>query len=142
MFDKLKALWRVLKAGEEVANPEFWKGVQSKGQPILATLLVSIVSLLKGTKYEIPLDDTTAMLVAGGVFAGVNWVLTIVTSKKVGVFSNDKLPDESVMPTVQLPPVEDHSYIGNELQAYTQDNVEEAKEAMELDRGRRSNRDN
>ena len=140
MFNKLKALWRVMKAGEEVANPEFWKGVQSKGQPILATLLVSIVSLLKGTKYEIPLDDTTAMFIAGGVFAGVNWVLTIVTSKKVGVFSNDKLPDENSVQTVQLPPIEDHSY-NSALPAYSAADVEEAKAAMELDRGRRSNRD-
>ncbi len=45
-------LWKfldLLKEGREVANPVFWKGVQDKGQPALAALLMTIAALLKGT---------------------------------------------------------------------------------------------
>ncbi len=92
LLSKLKLLFEVIRQGKEVANPEFWKRVQSEGQPVLASFLVSVVALLKGTPYEFPLDDYTAASIAGVAFSISNWWLTKATSKKVG-----------------LAPIEDHS---------------------------------
>lgn len=78
LFDALNLLGQ----GRMVANPEFWKKAQSEGQPALAALLIGIVALLKGTPYEIPINDQTLGLIAGGIFAGINWVLTRVTTTK------------------------------------------------------------
>lgn len=95
MFGKLSAFWNLLKVGQEVSNVEFWKKAQSIGQPTIAALLMAIVALTKGTKYEIPLDNETALLIGGSIFAIVNWILTLVTSKRVG------LPSTSASSAVQ-----------------------------------------
>lgn len=135
MLKKLKDLFNVLKLGEQVANPEFWKGVQSKGQPALAALMVAIVGLLKGTKYEVPIDNDTALLIAGGIFAAVNWVLTLATSKTVGLSNK---PIQADVPEVQpaLAPVEDHSY--QDVPSVSSTSITEGLAALNKDRGRAS----
>ena len=105
MFDKLKTLWNLLHQGQQVADPEFWKGVQSKGQPVIAGLLIGLVALLKGTKYELPLDDATAGLIAGGIFAAANWVLTTISSKKVGLDPATAAPTDPAATTTRFPPI-------------------------------------
>lgn len=137
MFDKLKAFYNVFKIGEQVANPVFWKQVQSKGQPALAALLVAVVGLTKGTKYEIPVDDDTLMYFAGGVFAVTNWVLTNITSKKMGLPAK---PVQDPLPILQpeLAPVEDHSF--QSLQPLSKSTIDEGLSALARDRGR-ANRD-
>jgi len=138
MFAKLKALYNLMKMGEQVANPAFWKKVQAEGQPVIAALLIAIVGLLKGTKYEIPLDNETALLIAGGIFAAVNWVLTVVTTKKMGLPAkptSDVLPE--IQPELIIEPTKEQEG-ANELFPLTPALIAEAREAMVKDR--RSNR--
>jgi hypothetical protein len=81
-MNKLFAIWDLLNEGRMVANPVFWKKMQSTGQPVLASLLIGLVALLKGTPYEIQVPDATLTLIAGGIFAAVNWLLTRITTTK------------------------------------------------------------
>jgi hypothetical protein len=81
-MNKFMTLWTLIAQGRMVADPVFWKKMQAVGQPALASVFVSIVALLKGTKYEIEIDDATLALIAGGIFAAVNWVLTHITTTK------------------------------------------------------------
>ena len=95
-MNKLMAIWSLIGQGRQVADPVFWKKVQSVGQPALASLLIGIIAILKGTKYEIQIDDATLGLIAGGLFAVVNWVLThITTSKNIDILPTIK-PFEDV----------------------------------------------
>lgn len=94
-MNKLFAVWDLLNEGRAVANPEFWKKVQAEGQPALATLLIGVVALLKGTKYEIPISDVQLGYIAGGIFCAVNWVLTRITTTK----------DLRVLPVIPRPEV-------------------------------------
>lgn len=87
LFDAIS----LLNQGKMVANPEFWKKAQAEGQPILAGILIGIVALLKGTDYEIQIPDETLALIAGGIFAAINWMLTRITTEK----------DVSVLPVRQ-----------------------------------------
>lgn len=135
MFSKLGAFYNLFKLGQEVDNVEFWKGVQAQGQPVIAAILIAIVALLKGTKYEIPLSDDQAMLIAGGIFATTNFVLTLITSKRVGIKAADGVSaNGQTVPSVQHAPIEDHSF--SSVQPVTQATIEEAKAALDRDRGR------
>ncbi len=115
MFEKIKALYQLLQKGKQVENPAFWKGIQSKVQPVIAAIIIAVVSLLKGTKYELPVDDHMAFVAAGVIFGFVNWVLTTITSKKVGLNptivsgqpSNTDVPiTESTKTTLDVNPTE------------------------------------
>lgn len=79
---KFMAVWSLIGQGRMVADPVFWKKMQAVGQPALAGFLIGLVAILKGTKYEIQISDETLGLIAGGLFAIVNWVLTHVTTNK------------------------------------------------------------
>jgi hypothetical protein len=109
---KLLAFWDLLNAGRQVANPEFWKKAQAVGQPVVAALLVTIIELLKGTEYEIQMDDATIALIAGGIFAVVNWVLThITTTKDISILPSGgtavpTLEQATDTEAVSLPPVD------------------------------------
>ncbi len=103
-LERLKAFYNLFKQGQCVTNPEFWKGVQSKGQPALASIILSLVALTKGTKYEVHMDPVTASFIGGGLFALSNWMLTTVTSAKVGMRPS----------SADLPPIEDHSTMSSE----------------------------
>lgn len=91
MLDKLKSVWNVFKQGQAVANPAAWK----RGQ-ITATMLggffIAIVQLAKAFGHDIPLDADTSTAIAGGIVAGVNWLLTIVTTDKIGIV-NQQITD-------------------------------------------------
>jgi hypothetical protein len=81
-MNKLKAFYDLFKVGRMVADPVFWKKMQAEGQPALAGVLIGLVALLKGTKYEIQIDDSTLGFIAGGIFAVGNWMLTRITTTK------------------------------------------------------------
>lgn len=104
-MSKLMAFWKVLGEGRMVADPVFWKQMQSVGQPTLASFLIGLVALLKGTKYEIQIPDETLGLIAAGIFATVNWVLTRITTTK----------DIRILPILQpkdpLPEIAEHGTI-------------------------------
>lgn len=84
MLSRVKALWSVFKAGEEVADSAKWKGRQIT-VTMIAGLIIALVHLAKVFGYEIPIDSDTATAIAGGVLAIANVVLTLVTSKKIGL---------------------------------------------------------
>ena len=133
MFSKLSAFWNLLKVGQEVSNAEFWKKAQSVGQPTIAALLMAIVALTKGTPYEIPLDNETSLLIGGSIFAIVNWILTVITSKKVGLPAK---PDVSeALPAIQ-PTLLNESAKGSlqrdpNAPAYSKEQLESALADME-----------
>lgn len=83
-MEKLKALWALFKKGEAVADPSKWKNRQIS-ITMLAGLLVAAVQLAKAFNVEIPIDNDTATAIAGGIIASVNVVLTLCTSKHVGL---------------------------------------------------------
>lgn len=132
MFKKIGLLLDLLKEGREVSNPVFWKRLQSEGQPVVAALITAVFGLLKGTKYEIPMDDATAMALGGSIFFVVNWVLTKITSKKVGLSATT-----TSVPAVQQAHTEATANVQAESKAaYTEEQLAEARKAMEESRGR------
>lgn len=85
MFNKLPLLWRLLQNGSEVMNKEAWKRGQAYLQPIIAAFIMTLVAIAKTFGYDLPIDDSTAMMIGGAVFFAVNTVLTIITSKSIGI---------------------------------------------------------
>lgn len=81
---KLKALFDVFRKGAAVANPAAWKAGQIT-TTVLGGFLMALVYLAKAFGHELPIDADTATAVAGGIVAGVNVILTISTSKHVGL---------------------------------------------------------
>lgn len=95
MLGKIKAALRVLRAGEEVANPAAWKNAQI-GVNVLTGLLVALAAL--AAEFGLQIDLTGAQLegAAYGVFAllGVfNAVLTAITTKKTGLLPKQPVDD-------------------------------------------------
>lgn len=78
-MNKLKAFFTLFNKGEELINADTWKNGQ-----ITVTILVPFISaaLVLG---GVDIDAETIAAAAGGVIAIVNIVLTIITSKKVGL---------------------------------------------------------
>lgn len=83
-MEKISALWQLFKLGNAVADPGAWKRRQITATAV-AALLIGLAQAAKAFGYPIPLDPDSASAVAGGVIAAVNVVLTLTTSKTVGV---------------------------------------------------------
>ena len=81
---KIAALWALFRRGNEVANPEAWKTGQVSINAV-AGLLVAVVSVSDAFGFRIPITDDQLVAVAGGVFAAVNVVLTVITSARIGL---------------------------------------------------------
>jgi len=76
---------RVIKAGEEVINPETWKNRQSLVNALVA-LLIPAVAIARSYGYAIPLsDDQIVQLVGLLTLLLFNVWATLATSKRVGV---------------------------------------------------------
>jgi hypothetical protein len=71
--------WQVLHKGYELSNAAAWKNVQNAINVIAGILFVVVQS------YQLPIDKDTINLLAGGIVAVVNIVLTVATSEKVGL---------------------------------------------------------
>lgn len=98
MFEKLKLFYDLFRKGQELANAEVWKGRQVKAN-ILGGFILAIVALIKAFGHELPVDENAAMSIAGGIIAIVNVVLTLTTSKKVGLPAK---PDvQEALPAIQ-----------------------------------------
>lgn len=90
----ISSVWCVFKAGGVVANPAAWKKRQVSVNQVGA-LLCALAALAKGLGYDLKIDDATLMGVAGGVFAVVNWVFTVVTTDKIGAMGGVHEPERS-----------------------------------------------
>lgn len=84
MFGKLTAIWRVFRKGEEVANPAVWKTGQITATAI-AGFLVAAVQAASAFGFEVPADEGQISAIAAGVLAIGNILLTLATSRKVGL---------------------------------------------------------
>jgi hypothetical protein len=81
---KLLALLAVFRKGSAVADPKLWKQGQIT-TTLLGGFLIAVVQLMKAFGYDLPVDSDTASAIAGGIIAGANVLLTLATSKTVGL---------------------------------------------------------
>lgn len=84
IMSKLWALLALFKKGNAVANPALWRAGQVTGN-MLGALILAIVQTAKVFGYELPVDTATAYAVGGGIVSITNAIVTVVTSKHVGV---------------------------------------------------------
>ena len=90
-------LFTALKKGKELKNKEIYKNLQSLTN-VVAALVAFAVAAIKLFGYEIPITDDQIVMVSGGiaslVFVG-NSVITLATSKTVGIGNGDKETDSN-----------------------------------------------
>jgi hypothetical protein len=87
--NKLIAVVDLFRKGSEVANKEAWK----KGQitsTVLGGFLIAGVQVANIMGVPLPIPDDVLISVAGGIITGINFVLTIATSKTVGILPEKK----------------------------------------------------
>jgi hypothetical protein len=86
-MNRLAALFRALRAGEELAHTETWKHRQNAINALLALLGALVVWLpVLGVRLEVPHEDLLA--IAGGVAAVgglLNTYFTTATTRRIGV---------------------------------------------------------
>lgn len=113
MFSKITSIFNLFRKGQEVANVEAWKAGQITSN-ILAGVMLAGVQVAKAFDYEIPLTEEVANSIAIGILATVNFVFTIITSKKAGVLpakpTSEALPELAEADTIQAPaPIEERT---------------------------------
>lgn len=131
MWDKLKLLFSAFRQGSEIANAAYWKGKQVDSAKLAAFLSV-LVLIAKQYGYDTGVDDATILAITGGIYAAVNFVLTNITSKKVGISSPGVIGDVS---RTDIQP-ESAGKSAREVPAYTEDTIAEARRYLEISRGR------
>lgn len=96
MIGKLKALYRVFKAGESVANPQAWKVGGAAGSA-LAGLIMALYALAVAFGIDLPEITETQALLWGSAIASIVYFVSgaihIASSKKVGLPNPDAHPD-------------------------------------------------
>lgn len=83
-MEKLSLFWKLLHEGEAVSDPAKWKSHQVSANQI-ALVITTLVGIAASFGYKTDLDGQAALAIGGGLVAVVNWVLTLTTSKTVGV---------------------------------------------------------
>jgi hypothetical protein len=89
MFNQLKTLFNVYRAGQSVADELFLKKAQLTVNA-LAVLLIAVVALLRSFNVNIPLDDTQITQIAGTLFTIIglfNAHATVASTDKFGMSS-------------------------------------------------------
>ena len=83
----LSELITAMQAGQELENPETWKNRQSTTNAV-AVILAGVVIVLRLFGIKLPLDDAQLSVITAaivGILQLANLVLTLATSKKVGL---------------------------------------------------------
>ena len=88
MIKKAKAAITLLQKGKAVSDPAKWKARQITATALTGAFWAAIQAA-EAFGYALPVDEATVDSVAIGFLALVNWVLTLSTSKKVGLQSRD-----------------------------------------------------
>jgi len=83
-MEKLAAFWNLLRKGEEVSNVEAWK-TRHMTVNAVGGFILALAALGKAYGYALPIDDDSAMAIAGGCIAVANIVLTAISSKRAGI---------------------------------------------------------
>jgi hypothetical protein len=84
MIGKLKALWSLMQAGKRVADPALWKSRQITVTALSAAIWAA-AHMANQLGVSLPLDDETVDGIAVGVISVTNFVLTLVTTNKIGL---------------------------------------------------------
>ena len=100
-MNKLMALFDLFRKGVSVSDPVLWKTRQIKST-VLAAFILAVINVAVVFGYSIPIDTETANLIAAGIIALVNTVLTITTTNKIGI---DKVEDTKAIPQADIPTV-------------------------------------
>ena len=100
-MNKLMALFDLFRKGVSVSDPTLWKTRQIKST-VLAAFILAVINVAAVFGYSIPIDTETANLIAAGIIALVNTVLTITTTNKIGI---DKAEDTKAIPQADIPTV-------------------------------------
>ena len=91
-MSRLSAILDLFRYGGEVANAEAWKRGQVTVNSLVA-ILAALVALSRSFGYDIPVSNDGIAAIAGGVFAAVNLVFTVVSSNRVGLLPAKVQPD-------------------------------------------------
>ncbi len=83
-MNKLSAMWSLFHKGEELANADKWKQHQIT-TTVLAGFILALVQVAGAFGYALPIDSSTATAIGAGIIGFVNVILTIITSKRVGL---------------------------------------------------------
>ena len=100
-MNKLMALFDLFRKGVSVSDPVLWKTRQIKST-VLAAFILAVINVVAVFGYSIPIDTETANLIAAGIIALVNTILTITTTNKIGI---DKVEDTKAIPQADIPTV-------------------------------------
>jgi hypothetical protein len=111
-MEKIKALYTVFKAGEEVADKQKWVSGQI-GANTIAALLFAIVSLLKVFGYDFGIDMQSCADIAIGLLSAINIGISIATSKGHGLPSTPVREAESPVPSTEQPAEEEPVEVQN-----------------------------
>lgn len=100
-MNKLLAIWQLFKKGHVVADPTAWKQKQIT-VTVLGGVIIAAIQVGNAFGLELPIDEETATAIAGGVIALINWVLTVTTTDKIGI-SSEQVQTESNAQDSELP---------------------------------------
>ena len=81
---KIRSLFALFRKGRCVSDPAKWKARQIEASALVAVMWAA-VQAASAWGVEIPIDGDTIDGIAVGLLAVVNWVLTIVTTDKIGL---------------------------------------------------------
>ena len=91
-MSKIIAILDLFRYGGEVANAESWKRGQVTVNSLVA-LLAALVAMSRAFGYDIPVSNDGIAAIAGGLFAAVNLVFTVVSSSRVGLLPTKVQPE-------------------------------------------------
>lgn len=83
-MNKLYAFLNLFRKGAVISDATLWKQRQVTAT-VLGSLIMAVVGVLDAYGYNLPIDNETALAIAGGVLGVVNVCLTYVSSDKIGV---------------------------------------------------------
>lgn len=89
MFAKLGAFFKVLRVGNEVADPDKWMKRQADGNKV-GLLILALLGLAKVYGYDFPIEESDALILGGAVVSIWNIVFGAVTSYKQGLLPAPK----------------------------------------------------
>ncbi len=97
-MNKLYAFLNLFRKGAVISDPVVWKQRQVTAT-VLGSVIMAVVGVANAYGYNLPIDNETALAIAGGVLGVVNVCLTYVSSDKIGVGRKPEDSGLGVTPT-------------------------------------------
>jgi len=133
MFEKIKLFWKAFQIGEEVASPEKWKSGAITGNKIVL-LLTALIGIANAYGITIDMDTQTISEIGVGIFAIANYVIHLVTSKKVGLAITTLVGAQQAAGSLRQ--ASSVAAAPEELPPVDSSVIAEAEQALAADRGR------